>query len=85
MNGDILLEAHVLLNGDRQDDYGHPAVSLVRIAAMWSAYLGHAVTGKDVGLLMALFKIGREAHSHKLDNLVDAAGYIGLAADVEAV
>ena len=32
--------------------------------------------------MMALLKIGREAHAHKLDNLVDAAGYIALAEDV---
>jgi hypothetical protein len=82
MNGDILLDAHKLINADRQDDYGSPAESLGRISALWSAYLGRAVTGKDVAVLMALLKLSREAHCHKHDNLLDTAGYIGLAADM---
>lgn len=32
--------------------------------------------------MMALLKIGREAHAHKRDNLFDAAGHIALAEDV---
>ena len=83
-NGAILLEAHALINAERQNDYGPPLASFARIAALWSAYLGHTVTGKDVAVCMALLKFSREAHSHKRDNLLDAAGYIGLAADMEA-
>ena len=83
-NGAILLDAHALINAERQDDYGSPAQSFARIAALWSAYLGHPVSGKDVAVCMALLKFSREAHSHKRDNLLDAAGYIGLAADMEA-
>lgn len=83
-NGALLLEAHALVNAERQDDYGPPAASFLRIAALWSAYLGYPVTGKDVAVCMALLKFSREAHSHKRDNLLDAAGYIGLAADMEA-
>lgn len=83
-NGDILLKAHGLINAERQGDYGPPAASFVRIAALWSAYLGHAVTAKDVAMCMALLKVAREANRHKADNLIDAAGYIGLAADMEA-
>ena len=83
-NGNILLEAHALINAERQSDYGPPSASFTRIAALWSAYLGHTVTGKDVSMCMALLKFSREAHSHKRDNLLDAAGYIGLAADMEA-
>ena len=82
MNGKILLEAHNLLNAERQQDYGSPAASFARIAALWSAYLGREVSPKDVCMCMALLKIAREANSHKRDNLLDAAGYIGLAADV---
>ncbi|MCL1916139.1 MAG: DUF6378 domain-containing protein [Desulfovibrionaceae bacterium] len=82
-NGNILLEAHALINAERQGDYGPPAESFARIAALWSAYLGHTVTGKDVAVCMALLKFSREAYHHKRDNLLDAAGYIGLAADME--
>ncbi len=83
-NGAILLEAHTLINAEGQGDYGPPAASFARIAALWSAYLGHAVTGKDVAMCMALLKVAREANRHKADNLIDAAGYIGIAADMEA-
>ena len=83
MNGDILLQAHALINGERQASYGPPAESFERVAAMWTAYLEYTVTAKDVCLCLALLKIAREAHAHKLDNLLDAAGYIGLAADME--
>lgn len=81
-NGAILLEAHNLINGERQGDYGAPANGFNRIAAMWSAYLGREIKGHDVACMMALLKLAREAHNHKPDNLIDAAGYIGLAADM---
>lgn len=81
-NGAILLEAHSLINGERQGEYGEPCESFRRIAAMWSAYLGKEVTGHDVGCMMALLKLARDANRHKPDNLIDAAGYIGLAADL---
>ena len=84
INGTILLEAHALINAERQDDYGTPADAFTRAAALWSAYMGHTVSAKDVALCMVLLKLSREAHHHKLDNLLDAAGYIGLAADMEA-
>jgi hypothetical protein len=84
MNGAVLLEAHALINTERQADYGPPPVCFERIAAMWSAYLAHTVTAKDAAICMALLKLGREAHRHKADNLLDAAGYIGLAADLSA-
>jgi hypothetical protein len=83
MSGDILLQAHDLINGERQDAYGSPVPFFTRTAALWSAYLGHAVAGKDVAVCMCLLKLAREANHHKHDNLLDAAGYIGLAADLE--
>ena len=83
MSGDILLQAHDLINGERQDAYGSPAPFFTRAAALWSAYLGHAVTGKGVAMCMCLFKLAREANRHKRDNLLDACGYLALAADME--
>lgn len=82
MNGKTLLKAHALINGDRLTDYGNPKTSLKRIAGMWSAYTGHKITGHDVACMMCLLKLARQSHCHKPDNLIDAAGYIGLAADL---
>ena len=84
-NGEILLEAHALVNGERQSSYGSPAEGFGRVATFWTAYLGHTVTAKDVCICMALLKLAREANRHKSDNLLDAVGYLGLAADAEVV
>ncbi|MDR1684921.1 MAG: DUF6378 domain-containing protein [Desulfovibrio sp.] len=77
-----MIDAHALINGDRQNSYGSPAESFNRTAALWSAYLGRGVSAKDVAVCMALLKLAREAYRHKPDNLLDAAGYLGLAADM---
>ena len=82
-NGEILLEAHALINGPRQAAYGSPAENLGRVAGMWTLYLGRPVTAKDVCLMMALLKLCREMNAHAHDNLVDCAGYLALAADME--
>ena len=82
-SGNILLQAHALINGERQASYGHPAENLGRVAAMWSVYLDMSMNAKDVCLMMAMLKLCREMNQHKRDNLLDAAGYIGLAADME--
>ena len=83
MNGAILLEAHALINANRQKDYGSPAENFARVAQMWSMYLGIPVTASDVCICMALLKLGREANRHKHDNLLDAAAYVALASDME--
>lgn len=60
----------------REEEYGHPSEVYAKIAPLWSAYLGREITPEDVSLLMVLFKIGREMNRHKMDNLVDAHGYL---------
>lgn len=82
-HGSLLLEAHSLINAERQSDYGNPQESFARIARLWSAYLHHKVSARDVAMCMALLKISRESYEHKHDNLLDCAGYIALAADAE--
>jgi hypothetical protein len=72
----VLLEAHGLVHGPRQADYGHPRVDFARTAAMWSAILGVYVPVWKVPLCMAALKISRECQKHKRDNLVDGAGYL---------
>jgi len=90
--GEILDTAKALINGDRQDQYGKPEDSFDTISRFWNTYLvartranptaGVTMTPKDVCIMMALLKIAREAHQDKQDNLVDVAGYIGLAGDM---
>jgi len=71
----VLEEAARIVDGDRRADYGHPADNHRRTAAMWSAYLGVGITPRQVCMLNALQKIGRDAHRPKRDNLVDLAGW----------
>jgi len=83
--GAVLEEARKLINRDRADQYGQPEDCFGLIAEFWGAYLGsHHInlTSKDVSLMMVLLKIARESHQGKRDNLVDAAGYLGLAGDM---
>lgn len=82
--GTILVSAFNLINGERQGDYGDPKESFERIARFWSVYLGHEVSGKDVAMMMVLLKMSREMSGHKPDNLLDMAGYVGLADALEA-
>ncbi len=89
--GQVLLEAHKIINGDRQQSYGNPEDTHGVIAALWNGYMvakgrvspSGNITPKDVALMMVLFKIGRELNGAGCkDNLIDAAGYIALAADM---
>lgn len=93
--GSVLDEAKAIINGARQDQYGNPEDSFETIGDFWSAYIRNKmrmrcgildmsrVDSKDVALMMALMKIAREMHgAGKEDNMIDAAGYIGLAADM---
>jgi hypothetical protein len=81
----ILEEADSLINGERQQQYGSATESHERIADLWSAYLGNAVslTALDVVLMMNLLKVSRAkgglimGQFHR-DSFVDGAGYLGL-------
>lgn len=86
--GRVLLDAHTIINGERQNVYGAPEDSFKLIAQYWSTYLdskGYAlidgrdiINADDVALMMTLLKVAREANQHKRDNIVDAAGYLGI-------
>jgi len=77
-NQNILGEADKLVNGDRQEAYGDAVKSLDRIAKLWSAILGKDIEGQEVGLCLVALKISRECGKHKMDNLIDGAGYFAL-------
>jgi len=70
-----LLEAHGLVHGNRQVDYGHPLDDFTKTATIWSAILGTPVSPEQVALCMVGVKISREVNRPKRDNRVDGAGY----------
>jgi hypothetical protein len=81
----ILDEAQGIIWGDREKTYGEPDVNLNRIAVLWNAHLTaksmgglYVITPEDVCWMMVDLKRSRQMNAPKRDNLVDAAGYIGL-------
>lgn len=69
--GDALLEAHRIVNGERQNAYGAPENAFGTIAQLWYAYLGPQteraghlyLTAHNVAVMLALLKVGRIAHN----------------------
>ncbi|WP_182359433.1 DUF6378 domain-containing protein [Tomitella gaofuii] len=87
---DVLAEAAGVVGGGRAEDYGAPAEnSLTVVADMWMVYLSRKfgasvlVEARDVANMMVLLKVARDAHKPKHDNLVDIAGYVALAGEME--
>lgn len=78
MSETILQEAHRLIYGDRQGDYGHPFDDYSRTVATFNALTGQALTPEQGVLFMVCVKLSRQQNKTKRDNLVDAAGYVGL-------
>lgn len=80
----VLIEANELINGDRQKAYGEPKENLQKIADQWNLYLFQRtgrlleLTAEDVCWMMADLKKVRQMNGASRDNVVDAAGYIGL-------
>lgn len=77
----LLEDAINIVAGSRHEAYGNPADNHARTAAMWSAFLGIEITGRQVCFMNILQKCSREAHWSQRDNALDAAGY---AANAEA-
>ena len=72
----VLKEAAYIVDGDREQTYGHPSLNFERTAVLWSVIFGHPVTLRQVALALVCLKLAREVHQHKRDNLVDAIGYL---------
>lgn len=57
--------------------------SFDEIAALWSVYLHHPVTGEDAAMMMILLKVARVMKRVSIDDsLVDIAGYAAYAAEI---
>ena len=93
LRGAILSKALEIINGERQDRYGSPEDSFGIIAEYWNTYLESMgigvdvfeLSGSDIPIMMALFKIARmSGQKYTQDNFVDAAGYLGIADDMAA-
>ena len=81
--GQALADSYIqIINGERQDSYGNPEDSFKDIAKWWGWYLDIELKPEQIAFMMALFKVCREKHQKKRDNVVDMAGYLGIYDDI---
>lgn len=75
--------AEEIVDGARNDMYGHPFENASGTADLWTAFLrpklkeGEHLTPEEIPLMMMLLKVVRERNNPGInaDNLVDIAGY----------
>jgi hypothetical protein len=79
---DILDTASLLIHGDRQASYGSPSENFQRIADRWTQHLGVSIAPWQVCILMADLKLARLANGYHEDSVIDAVGYLALAAEM---
>ena len=79
----ILADAERCVCQDRESQYGAPEDNFLRISNLWNAYKPCGFTPHDVGIMLALLKIGRIASGQvKADNYVDLCGYAACAGEI---
>jgi hypothetical protein len=71
------LEAHKIVNGDRDSDYGDSNKNLKNIAAL-ARLQGVEIDAVGIAKVLLSVKLAREGHKHKRANLVDLCGYAEL-------
>lgn len=72
----ITTEAYQAVSGARLQTHGDIKSCMEKIAALWSAYLGHPITAIDVSLMMDLLKTARiQSGDYCRDHYVDKVGY----------
>ena len=85
---DVLLEAHQLVTGPRQQTYSHPTDDYTKVVEIFHALTGVTLTLNQALLFMVSVKMARlrtnlEAGKLHRDSLVDAAGYLACMAMVD--
>lgn len=81
---DILETAKLIVNGEREGQYGAPEDSFSNIARLWGIYLGRDLKPSDVANLMVLMKVARNMNGvYKADNWVDMVGYSALGGELQ--
>lgn len=79
----VLAEAKRCVCGERDQSYGGPEDSFLRIANLWTAYHGAEFTPVDVAVMMSLLKVARLASNPQhMDSWVDLAGYAACGGEI---
>jgi len=80
---ETLKQIEQLICVDRPAVYGDADRNLNDTAKTWSVYLGREITATDVCCMMALMKVLRlKATKDHRDSMLDAAGYMAIAASM---
>ena len=83
---DWLAIAYRLTHSDRESQYGHASVNVLRIAADWTMYLrqrgklrsAEVISPIDICWMMVGMKRARSQHHFNADNPIDSMGYLEL-------
>ena len=78
----VLSHASELINGPRQQSYGHPSENFSRLAERVKQHVGVDVEPWRVALLLAELKMARLANGYHADSVVDAVAYLALAGEL---
>lgn len=89
----VLVKAKVIMNSDRQNNYGEPENNFGVIATYWNTYLkskGYiaedTIKPSDVSIMMGLLKTARTGSSpYHEDNYVDAVNYFAIAYELAMI
>ena len=80
----ILTEAEYLINGPRQDVYGHPFDNFTLLSSLWAPVLNVPITPEQVAICLIQLKISRLVNSPgNRDSVVDIAGYAGCLGKIQ--
>ena len=80
----ILNQASVLVQGQREKDYGDKTENHSNIARLWSAYLDVKIEAHDVALMMALLKMARTKLGEvSKDTYIDMSAYSAIAGEIK--
>lgn len=82
MKRDEILRTSQSIASARDLEYGSPNASMLRIAQLWSAYLGYGIEPHEVAICMALLKISRLSdQAQNKDSYYDLINYALIAGE----
>ena len=76
----ILQEANEIVNNrseEKERQYGPFSEGMDRAASIFNGMTGLKITGREMYMALIALKFSRESFTHKKDNILDAAAYIG--------
>tara|TARA_R100000655_G_C2920814_1_gene182263 strand:- start:426 stop:695 length:270 start_codon:yes stop_codon:yes gene_type:complete len=80
----FLNQASVLVQGQREKDYGDKVDNHNNIAKLWSAYLDIKIEAHDVAIMMALLKVARtKLGAVSKDTYIDMSAYSAIAGEIK--